>query len=75
MKIVPIDSSGEPVEVLKATWDNGIWNLVIECYREQHNLTLGREKQLTIHDHSSEEIKAEETIAELGGSPGSLAHA
>jgi hypothetical protein len=70
MKIVPIDSSGEPVEVLKANWDNGIWNLIVSCHSEQHNLTLERDKQLTIHDHPSEEITAEETMAELAGTPG-----
>jgi hypothetical protein len=70
MKIVPIDSSGEPVEILTATWEDGIWNLVIDCYNQQHKLTLGSDKQLTIHDHSPEQITGEVTMANLGdGAP------
>ena len=70
MKIVPIDSSGEPVEVLKAQWENGTWSLIIVCHSEQHNLTLERDKQLTIHAHASEDIEGEENMAELAKTPG-----
>jgi hypothetical protein len=43
MKIVPIDSTGEPVDVLKADFEQGNWNLTIPCcdnqqHKEQHKI-------------------------------------
>jgi hypothetical protein len=76
MKIAPIDSSGEPVDVLNAVWKDGTWKLTVSCQNSQHGLTLTRDKQLTIHDHRPDEQQGEEAVAKLAdmaalaGNPG-----
>jgi hypothetical protein len=67
MKIVPIDSSGEPVEILKATWENNTWNLVVSCHGDKHGLMLTPEKQLAICDHPTDKVRGEEAMADLAG--------
>ncbi len=71
MEIVPIDSSGEPVEILKATWGNNTWNLVVSCHGDKHGLMLTPERQLAICDHPTDKVRGEEAMADLAGTPGS----
>ncbi|MGH7828368.1 MAG: hypothetical protein ACREQ7_24705 [Candidatus Binatia bacterium] len=71
MKIVPIESGGEPVEVLELAGGNGAWSIVVVCEGKPHRLSLTEEKTITIHDHGEQEIKSHEDVAELARAPGS----
>jgi hypothetical protein len=71
MKIVPIDAEGEAVDVLAIEGGRDKWNLVISCSEAQHRLTLTGQKTVALHDHSPEQIKDEEAIAQLADTPGS----
>lgn|GEM_PF-2770786 len=71
MKILPIDAEGEPVDILAVEGGKDTWNLVVSCNEEQHKLTLTGQKTLRLHNHSPEQIKDEEAMAELADTPGS----
>jgi hypothetical protein len=65
MKIVPIDS-GEPVDVLTLNGGSGAWDLFVSCDGNRHRLSLTQNREITIYDHSAEEIEYHETLAKLG---------
>jgi hypothetical protein len=71
MKIVPIDAEGEAVDVLDVEGGRDTWNLVVSCNEGQHKLTLTGQKTVVLHNHSPEQIKAEEAIAQLANTPAS----
>jgi hypothetical protein len=71
MKIVPIDAEGEAVDVLAIEGGRDTWNLEIYCSQAQHKLTLASQKTVVLHNHSPEQIKDEEAMAQLAGTPGS----
>lgn len=64
MKIKPVSSEGEPVEILKIAGEKDVWEMEILCGGESHRLTLNK-TQITIHDHSREEIDYEKSLVQL----------
>lgn len=64
MKIKPVSSEGEPVEILKIAGEKERCDIEILCSGEAHRLTLNR-SQVTIHDHSGEEIEYEKSLAQF----------
>lgn len=70
MKIVPVDSTGEPVDILSINGGNGSWDLTVSCHTQHHRITLTQRKELTIHNHTNEQIKDEEIMAGLADDVG-----
>jgi len=68
MKILPINSDGEPVGVLLLDASGSLRILLIQCGDEQHKLSLTINKDLKIHNHSEKEIEDELTMAKLAQS-------
>lgn len=64
MKIKPVSSEGEPVEILKIVGENEGCDMEILCSGEVHRLTLAG-NQITTHDHSREEIEYEKSLVQF----------
>lgn len=71
MKILPIDSEGSPVDVVLVERTEASRTVVVFCGGQKHKLSLNKDKEVEIHNHSEKEIAAELTMAELAESPGS----